>query len=523
MRLHRKFHTQTDLPAVTCDFCDYFWKYDPQDPKRERRAKQFLNLHMNDEHPDKKMKCDQCDKTFWNNEQMAKHVKVHSFIHESGQLVCSECGYKCKDNHRLTSHINAVHLGIKPHLCDQCPMAFSAKGALKVHRMKHTGERSHFCQFCPKAFTSRHNLATHVRTHTGEKPHTCDVCGKSFNDAAYFAKHKRLHLKSDDGTQLKDFFCSICNKGFTRKSYLRNHMGTHNKLDKLSSPRTLVKYSNEFKSEAVTRAKEDGISKAARELEVNLNTLNGWVLLSENPHTCNICNKSFPYESSLKIHLKRHLENKNMEPKEYPLKSVTDPPKNRSGKYSSSFRKEVAEFAIANRIQDACKKYGLPHSTINFWVKLLNDPRSCPLCGKNFSNDNAVKRHLTQVHRENKSRVEINLEKSTDPHFLTSNFLSFNNLFTSEDNLKKHLEFQKKEKEEGQEMALTVPEEALQMNKNPLSVADYLQWHVNGSDNESEIGIKEEDIVEEIDPSSFLEGSPEIHEEPDVILNQTVP
>merc|ERR1711915_498777 len=62
-------------------------------------------------------------------------------------------------------------------------------------------------------------------------------------------------------------------------------------------------------------------------------------------------------------------------------------------------KKEVALFAIQHSIQDATAKYSLPHSTVNYWVKLMNDPRACQLCGKEFANDSTVRRHIEQVHR----------------------------------------------------------------------------------------------------------------------------
>ena len=48
---------------------------------------------------------------------------------EEGDYQCQHCDYKCKKIPRLKFHINAVHLGVRPHLCDFCPASFPTKGA----------------------------------------------------------------------------------------------------------------------------------------------------------------------------------------------------------------------------------------------------------------------------------------------------------------------------------------------------------------------------------------------------------
>ena len=50
---------------------------------------------------------------------------------------------------------------------------------------------------------------------------------------------------------MKELSCEICNKGFTKKSYLQNHLVTHLQQND-GAP---AKYTNEFKMEAVMRAK----------------------------------------------------------------------------------------------------------------------------------------------------------------------------------------------------------------------------------------------------------------------------
>ena len=164
MKLHKKFHSSPlEFPCVKCSHCDYIYKYNPQDPKGSRRAKQLLNGHMNDEHAKIKLKCDQCEKTFWTEKQLSNHKANHSYLTVDGSYSCDQCDYRCKKTNRLRFHIDSVHLGVKPHLCDVCPAAFPTKGALNVHKLSHTGERNFKCIFCEKAFHSKQNLITHIR------------------------------------------------------------------------------------------------------------------------------------------------------------------------------------------------------------------------------------------------------------------------------------------------------------------------------------------------------------------------
>ena len=444
LKLHKKFHgIMKDFPGVTCDYCDFIYKYHPSDEKGLRKCKQTLNEHMNDEHAEFKQKCDECDKTVWTNQQMKVHMMKHAHTSNDGTLGCDRCEYKCKSAHRLKFHIDTVHLGIKKHLCQWCPAAFATTSSLKKHILSHTGERNFKCQFCEKAFHSKGNLEKHIRTHTGEKPYTCEVCGKSFSDQSYFIKHKRLHETTPSGTQLKEFPCPTCSKGFTRRSYLDSHMATHvHEID--GRP---AKYTNEFKMEAVIQAKIHGINKAATDMSINRNTLKNWLKLSVHPNICNLCGKAFPYEAQLKNHVRTHPTEDTV------IEKVNI-------RYEASFKQEVANFALENSIPEAIKKYQLAHSTINSWVKRITNPQICQLCGKHFSNESTVRRHIEQVHKNTPEGAAELLRRSEEMKTSRpfSEFLAHHQLLPSEEELLELSREKERKREEKEEFALMAQE-----------------------------------------------------------------
>jgi len=360
MKLHKKFHGEMkDYPGVSCDHCDFIYKYHSSDLKGLRKCKQILNEHMNIEHVELKLKCDQCDRTVWTEKQLKVHKTKHVYSTPDGIFSCDQCDYKCKKSHRLNFHINAVHLGVKPYVCEECSAAFSTRGSLNIHKMSHTEDRKFKCQFCEYGCHTKANLETHIRTHTGEKPFTCDVCGNSFADQGYFAKHKRLHDPKDSSQPVKDFVCQLCGKSFTRKAYLEFHMTSHQN----GSEGKTQKYTNQFKMEAIVHAQIHGVTETAIAMCINRKTLKNWVQMSVNPHICGTCGKAFTNSASMRRH------------------SITHQGEEGKGKtaaryYDAAFKQEVVGYAHEQSIKEAGTKYQIPLTTIYTWIKLINPQSS---------------------------------------------------------------------------------------------------------------------------------------------------
>ncbi|XP_030055718.1 zinc finger protein 420 isoform X2 [Microcaecilia unicolor] len=106
--------------------------------------------------------CTECEKTFWWNSDLVKHLRSHR--------------------------------GDRPYICKGCGKGFRRHTSLIIHERIHTGERPYQCATCGKKFIQRQHLTTHVKTHTGERPFPCNQCGKSFRWRSELAKHQRIHV-----------------------------------------------------------------------------------------------------------------------------------------------------------------------------------------------------------------------------------------------------------------------------------------------------------------------------------------
>ena len=98
----------------------------------------------------------------------------------------------------LQRHINAVHLKLKSHTCDQCKKAFSSKSNLKQHiNGVHLKLKPWICDQCGNPFCSKQQLKRHTdAVHLRLKPWWCDQCGKAFSCRLLLENHvETIHLK----------------------------------------------------------------------------------------------------------------------------------------------------------------------------------------------------------------------------------------------------------------------------------------------------------------------------------------
>ena len=128
--------------------------------------------------------------------------------------------------------MEAVHFGLKPHKCDQCPYVAGFSSSLHMHnKVHHGGEKDHRCPHCEFATYTAGFLNRHVRTKHKIEPNIYRREVLSCNDCDFVAGSTPI-LKHHANTKhkLQRFECKDCNgKSFSKRWNLQVHRRTKHK------------------------------------------------------------------------------------------------------------------------------------------------------------------------------------------------------------------------------------------------------------------------------------------------------
>ena len=129
------------------------------------------NMHMGI----KPFKCNFCEKSYGNKNNMAAHRKeVHGkeWKEELGKRIsegrkssnpCQHCGLQFPLQPALYQHLAEIHNDPEARKlqCQTCDKWLRSKKVLQIHLRTHTGDRPYICDFCPKSFMSKDTMSIH--------------------------------------------------------------------------------------------------------------------------------------------------------------------------------------------------------------------------------------------------------------------------------------------------------------------------------------------------------------------------
>ncbi|XP_078146418.1 uncharacterized protein LOC139933635 [Centroberyx gerrardi] len=168
--------------SVEICFCHLCWT--------QFSEKKLLEEHLKQVHESKKpYACTECGKRFMYIQKLKEHQAGHEGLKP---YQCSQCDKGFHTPKGLENHMRD-HTGEKPFPCSICGKRFKQASTLRAHYVTHSGERPHLCSICGKRYARAEELKVHLRVHTGEKPYQCDECGKSFYYRQGFNNHKKTH------------------------------------------------------------------------------------------------------------------------------------------------------------------------------------------------------------------------------------------------------------------------------------------------------------------------------------------
>ncbi|XP_034486514.1 zinc finger protein 184-like [Drosophila innubila] len=137
-------------------------------------------------------------------------------------FVCDVCGWSFRDISNLKSHA-LRHSGEKKFKCMECDRQFFDNPQLRLHvRVHHKGEKPFVCKYCGMAFRNSPTRCRHERKfHANQLPFECDLCSRTFITQISLNSHKLVHVTGE-----KIHHCATCNKTFKEVGSLRKHYST---------------------------------------------------------------------------------------------------------------------------------------------------------------------------------------------------------------------------------------------------------------------------------------------------------
>lgn len=128
--------------------------------------KKQLARHMGTAHKKKTFQCTHCPESF-----TSEYAKIVHVTKEHNAYKCSHCNAFFPTPFKMDQHVKRIHFHEKNVKCTQCDKTFFDQRRLKKHMGLHIRKKAFSCDYCDKSFMWKKNLTKHVNVHLGKEDH----------------------------------------------------------------------------------------------------------------------------------------------------------------------------------------------------------------------------------------------------------------------------------------------------------------------------------------------------------------
>ncbi|XP_063836766.1 zinc finger protein 555-like [Ostrinia nubilalis] len=321
--------------------------------------------------------CFYCEKLFEDFEELKKHQKSDHTKENVSQSVLKKYRVGRPDG-------VVVYADISDLQCTICSKSIQSLNDLKKHLTEVHGkkmylelsdrvipfkvkENSFQCQLCGNLYETFGAIERHMNTHY--RNYVCEEC-----DSGFVSKQRlRIHGYHMHSRRTKQYPCEVCQKQFPSQQKRKIHVETvHENVKKYKCNRCPERFNEYFR-----RHKHMVLVHGVAPLE----------------YKCNICEKSFERPYALSIHMRTHIQQKDIYCEICPYRCFTNVElRHHMIKHNG---KRIHECSV-------CKKSYAREKTLKEHMRIhTNDRRYvCPVCGQAFIQNCSLKSHIRSHHKD---------------------------------------------------------------------------------------------------------------------------
>uniref|UniRef100_A0A1A9WHQ6 Protein krueppel n=1 Tax=Glossina brevipalpis TaxID=37001 RepID=A0A1A9WHQ6_9MUSC len=380
---HEKIHQDASPYVIyVCNDCG-----------RQYSTQQLLETHRKQAHKERDNICSLCGNAFKLKNQLMNHMKLHL----EKNIPCPHCDKKYARQFDLNVHLR-THTGELPYSCHLCEKRFAIKVRLTYHLQKHYGVK-HRCKECQAEFNSKQKLKAHSFKHTG-MPYRCQLCdGHGFPTRNVFKRHlARVHHATMSDEALAEMFQHYTGKTTVIKQI--NEFDTIPRSEDDQDQDQIIEDNSDVITDAdIVMEHEVGFmhnySKSSSDFlhkcdncDISLSTLEDLLKHKKTKHLayiCTICGNTFKGHSQLSAHKRLHKERlfkcKNCD-KSYP----------RQTDLNIHMRSHTGDRPYVCHICD--KRFPMKVRLTYHLQRHQGVRHPCPYCDIVYENRNQLKSHL---------------------------------------------------------------------------------------------------------------------------------